>query len=116
MLAVPAHSFVQQARLAVSLSWIGGFTNAMTIVACAQVTSHMTGAVSQFGVAMVDGKFGVAGYLFGLVTTFTGGALLAGLLLELARARRWTATFALPIAVEVLLLVVFGVWLHRTPA
>ena len=78
MLAVPAHSFVQQARLAVSLSWIGGFTNAMTIVACAQVTSHMTGAVSQFGVAMVDGKFAVAGYLFGLVATFTGGALLAG--------------------------------------
>ncbi len=115
MLAVPAHSFVQQARLAVSLSWIGGFTNAMTIVACTQVTSHMTGAVSQFGVAMVEGRFGVAGYLFGLVATFTGGALLAGLLLELARARRWTATFALPIAVEVLLLVLFGVWLHGTP-
>lgn len=115
MLAVPAHSFVQQARLAVSLSWIGGFTNAMTFVACAQVTSHMTGAVSQFGVAMADGKFGVAGYLFGLVLAFTGGALLAGLLLELARARRWMATFALPIAIEVLLLVLFASWLHGTP-
>ena len=116
MLAVPAHSFAQQARLAVSLSWIGGFTNALTFVACAQVTSHMTGAVSQFGVAAADGRFDVATYLLGLVTAFTGGALLAGLLLELARARRWLATFALPIAIEVGLLVVFGVWLQGTAA
>lgn len=115
MLAVPAHSFVQQARLAVSLSWIGGFTNAVTIVACAQVTSHMTGAVSQFGVALVDANYELAVYLFALVTTFTLGALLAGLLLEVARARRWLATFALPIAVEAVLLVVFSVWLWLVP-
>lgn len=115
MLAVPAHSFVQQARLAVSLSWIGGFVNAVTIVACAQVTSHMTGAVSQLGVALVDGKFELAAYLVALVTTFTGGALLAGLLLEVARARRWAKTFVLPVAVEVVLLVLFAAWLLATP-
>ncbi|MCU0862895.1 MAG: DUF1275 family protein [Planctomycetes bacterium] len=108
MLAASAHSFAQQARLAVSLSWIGGYTNALSIVACSQVTSHLTGAVSQFGVGVAKGTFGAAGYMAALVATFTAGAFAAGLLLEWARARRWQRVFALPIAVEVGLLAAFA--------
>lgn len=116
MLAAPAHSFAQHARLAVSLSWIGGWTNAITIIACAQVTSHMTGAVSQAGVAVAEGAFGRAAYLVALVTTFVLGATAAGLLLEVTRIRRWSVRFALPIGVEAGLLTALAWPLATLPA
>ena len=111
MLAASAHSFAQQARLAVSLSWIGGYINALSILACAQVTSHMTGAVSQAGVAVAHGELRTAGYLTAVVTAFAAGAFFAGLLLEWSRRRRLAVVFALPILAEVLLLALFALLL-----
>ena len=116
MLRAPAHSFRQQASLAVALSWVGGYVNALTILACAQVTSHLTGAVSQLGVAVADGKSEVASYLLGLLAAFAVGAFAAGIALEWARARRLPSLFALPIALEAGLLLLFAVTLLATPA
>jgi uncharacterized membrane protein YoaK (UPF0700 family) len=116
MLAASAHSFAQQARLAVSLSWIGGYVNALSILACAQVTSHMTGAVSQAGVAVAHGELRTAGYLTAVVTAFAAGAFFAGLLLEWSRRRRLSVVFALPILAEVLLLALFALLLPAAPA
>lgn len=103
-----AHSFTQQARLAISLSWIAGYTNALTVLACGQVTSHMTGSVAQVGVDLAEGRWGPAGYLIGLVTMFLCGAFASGALTEFGRVRRFQSIYVLPMAVEALLLAAFA--------
>ena len=51
MLSASAYSFRMQSRLAISLSWVAGYTNVITFVVCAVVTSHATGNVTHFGKA-----------------------------------------------------------------
>ena len=46
MLSASAYSFRMQSRLAISLSWVAGYTNVITFVVCAVVTSHATGNVT----------------------------------------------------------------------
>ena len=46
MLVSHAHSFRQQARLAVTLAWVAGYTNIVTLLACGTVTSHVSGTTS----------------------------------------------------------------------
>jgi uncharacterized membrane protein YoaK (UPF0700 family) len=104
-----AHSFTQQARLAISLSWIAGYTNALTVLACGQVTSHMSGNVSQVGVAAASGQWPQVGYLAALVGWFLLGAFAAGVFTELGRARRFQSIYVLPMAVEAVLLAAFAV-------
>lgn len=105
----PAQSFAQQARLAVWLSLVAGYTNALTVLLCGQVTSHLTGAVAKFGVETASGNLAVAGYFFLLVAVFGGGAFVAGLLLELGRVRGANSIYMLPMAVEAALLLGFTV-------
>ena len=105
----PAQSFAQQARLAVSLTAIAGYTNALTLLLCSQVTSHMTGAAAKLGVEAVHGNWPVAGYFLLLVVVFTAGAAGAGLLLEWGRVRGAKSIYVLPMAVEALLLLAFTV-------
>ncbi|MGE3171780.1 MAG: DUF1275 family protein [Planctomycetota bacterium] len=108
MFRAPAHSFTQQARLAISLSWIGGYTNALTVLACSQVTSHLTGTLSQAAVEVAHARWSAAAYLGGLLGMFLFGAFLAGVLTETGRLRRWQSIYVLPIAVEALLLAGFA--------
>jgi len=105
----PAQSFAQQSRLAVWLSLVAGYTNALTVLLCSQVTSHMTGAVAKFGVEAASGNWSVAGYFVGLVAVFVAGAFGAGLLLELGRVRGAKSIYMLPMAIEAALLLVFTV-------
>lgn len=103
-----AHSFTQQARLAISLSWIAGYTNALTVLACSQVTSHMTGSVSQVGVEIAAGHWSQAGYLASLVGMFLCGAFLSGVLTEAGRVHRVQSVYVVPMVVEAVLLAVFA--------
>ena len=103
-----AHSFTQQARLAISLSWIAGYTNALTVLTVGQVTSHMTGTVGLIGVEAVAGHWQQVGYLIGLLTMFLLGAFASGLLTELGRVRRYQSIYVLPIVLEAVLLGVFA--------
>ena len=56
MLSASAYSFRQKSRLAISLSWVAGYTNVITFIACAVVISHATGNVTHFGKAVADRK------------------------------------------------------------
>ncbi|MBL8729449.1 MAG: DUF1275 family protein [Planctomycetes bacterium] len=104
-----AHSFQQQARLAISLSWVAGYTNALTVLTCGQVTSHLSGTVSQFGVEVAEVHWSRAGYLACLALMFLAGAFTAGALTEFGRMRRFQSIYVLPMAVEALLLAGFAV-------
>lgn len=108
MFRAQAHSFTQQARLAISLSWIAGYTNALTVLACGQVTSHLTGTISQLGVEVAQVHWSQAGYLTSLVALFLAGAFASGALTEFGRVRRFQSIYVLPMAVEALLLALFA--------
>ncbi len=108
MFSGQAHSFRQQARLAISLSWIAGYTNALTVLTCSQVTSHMTGAVSELGVDLARGQWSRAGYLGGLIAMFLLGAFASGVMTEFGRVRRHPSIYVLPMVVEALLLALFA--------
>jgi uncharacterized membrane protein YoaK (UPF0700 family) len=114
MFSGQAHSFRQQARLAISLSWIAGYTNALTVLTCSQVTSHMTGTVSELGVDLARGEWSRAGYLGGLVAMFLCGAFASGVMTEYGRVRRHPSIYVLPMVVEALLLAVFALLVDWT--
>jgi uncharacterized membrane protein YoaK (UPF0700 family)/anti-anti-sigma regulatory factor len=112
MLSASAYSFRQKSRLAISLSWVAGYTNVITFIVCAVVTSHATGNVTHFGKALVDrldgrgapGAGGEALYFGGLVASFFLGAVVSGCMTEGARRVGFRSKYMLPIALEALLL------------
>ena len=103
-----AHSFRQQAILAVTLAWVGGYTNLVTVLACGSVTSHMSGITSGFGSDLFSGAWHKAGYALFLMLTFITGAAISGLCTEFGRRRASESIYALPIVVEALLLAAFA--------
>lgn len=111
-----AHSFRQQARLAITLAWVAGYTNIVALLACGTVTSHMSGAASFLGRNVVEGKWNFAGLELFLLATFLAGATIAGLVTEVGRRRGWESIYVLPMAIEALLLALFAIGLELTQA
>jgi uncharacterized membrane protein YoaK (UPF0700 family) len=107
-----AHSFKQQARLAITLAWVAGYTNIVALLACGTVTSHMTGAASNLGRGVAERDWSLAGFELFLLGAFVFGAVLAGIATELGRRRAWQSIYVLPMAVEALLLAAFAVGLE----
>ncbi|MGH7244038.1 MAG: DUF1275 family protein [Phycisphaerales bacterium] len=108
MFVAQAHSFVQQARLAITLAWIAGYTNILTILTCGHVTSHVSGTTSDFGRAVSEGNWRFVAFLGFLLTSFVVGAALSGFTTELGKRRGWESIYVLPMAVEALLLAAFA--------
>lgn len=108
MLTAQAHSYSQQSRLAVTLSWIAGYTNILTVLTCAQVTSHMSGVASELGRDVAQGRWGLALYAGLLLAVFMLGAALSGAMTEFGRIRGWQSIYIWPIAVEAGLLAAFA--------
>ncbi len=108
MLSVRAYSFRKKSRLAISLSWIGGYTNVVSLLACGTVVAHVTGTVTNIGHYVVTGESAGLMLLVIAVLSFAMGALLSAVLTETARRRGNPSKYVLPIAVELVLLAVFG--------
>jgi uncharacterized membrane protein YoaK (UPF0700 family) len=104
MLSAQAYSFHQKSKLAISLSWVGGFTNVVALMACHTTVSHVTGNVTWFGQAVVGGDARAGLFLGFLLLTFFGGAALSAVMTEGARRRGWRSKYILPMVVEALLL------------
>jgi uncharacterized membrane protein YoaK (UPF0700 family) len=109
MLSATAYSFHQKSKLAISLSWVGGFTNVVALISCHATVSHMTGATTSFGEALAGGRF-LAGAMFGfIVLSFFVGACLSGIMTEGARRRGVRSKYILPMLSEAILLLMFMV-------
>ena len=116
MLSASAYSFRMQSRLAISLSWVAGYTNVITFVVCAVVTSHATGNVTHFGKALADRVValaagtggGVAAHemlFFGwLVVSFFLGAVVSACMTEGARRGGFRSKYILPMALQAVVL------------
>lgn len=109
MLVSQAHSFTQQARLAITLAWVAGFTNIISLLMCGTAVSHVTGTVSQWGRDWVEGRWGLTIFTSFLLGTFFLGAMLSALCTETGRRRGWESIYVLPITLQALLLAAFAV-------
>ncbi len=110
MLVSQAHSFTQQARLAITLAWVAGYTNILTILTCGEVTSHVSGRVSQWGLDLVEGKWALMIFTSCLLLAFIAGAMLSAFCTETGRRRGWESIYVLPMAVQAALLAGFAVF------
>jgi uncharacterized membrane protein YoaK (UPF0700 family) len=109
-----AHSPAQQARLAITLAWVAGYTNIIALIVCGHVVSHMSGTASDLGLGVARGDVHKVGLALALLAAFLAGAIASGLSTELGRRSRWRSIYIAPMAIEAALLIVLaiGVELH----
>ncbi|CAG1008821.1 hypothetical protein PHYC_03619 [Phycisphaerales bacterium] len=112
MFVAQAHSFTQQARLAVTLAWVAGYTNILTVITCGTVTSHVSGTASGLGQHAAEHAWPLAGLSLFLLLAFVLGSMASGFCTELGRRNGWDSIYVLPVAVEAVLLAVFAVGLE----
>lgn len=108
MLSARAYSFRQMSRLAISLSWIGGYTNIVAFLSCGSVVSHVTGSATSVGHGAGAGDLRLAVFYLFLIILFFFGAALSAFMTESARRRGKPSKYVLPMAVEALLLTAFA--------
>ena len=95
-------------QLGCLLAFVAGAINAGGFLAVQRYTSHMTGIVSAMADDLILGRVGLA--LAGLVflLAFVSGAGTTAILVNWARRRQMQGEYALPLVVEAVLLLVFG--------
>lgn len=95
-------------RLGLALCFVAGAVNAGGFLAVAQYTSHMSGIISAMADNLALG--GVALVLAGLgsVLAFIAGAATSAILINWARRHHGRGQYALPLLLEALLLLCFG--------
>lgn len=108
MFLTHAHSFRQQAKLAITLAWIAGYTNIVALLTCGHVTSHMSGTTSDLGRGIAEGRWGLVLFVGYLLVVFTIGAMISGVMTEFGRRRLWESIYVMPMAFEAVLLALFA--------
>lgn len=115
MFTAQAHSFVQQARLAITLAWVAGYTNVVTLIVLGTATSHVSGTGSKLGEHAIEGRWHLTLIMLWLLATFALGALISGLATEHARRRGRESIYVLPMGVEAALLALLALALDLAP-
>lgn len=90
------------------LAFVAGAVNAGGFLAIKQYTSHMTGIVSSVADDLVLGNVTLAFAGLCALTAFLMGAATTAILINWARHRKMHSEYALSLALEAALLVVFG--------
>ncbi len=113
MLVSQANTFRQQERLAITLAWVAGYVNIIGLTTCGIAVSHVSGTTSTFGRDMTERRWPIAALGAFVLTCFLAGAVVSGVATDHARLRGWKSIYVLPIAIEALALVGFGVLVSR---
>ncbi len=108
MLSARAYSFRQKSRLAITLSWVSGYTNVVALLAFGSMVSHITGSVTNVGRYLGTGQFRQASFFAFLVLTFFSGAVISAFLIESASRHGNPSKYVMPIVLELLLLTGVG--------
>ncbi len=95
-------------QLGLILAGVAGAINAGGFLAVQQYTSHMTGIVSSMADNLVLGAYSLVLSGLGGLLCFLLGAICSAMLVHYARRRRRHSEFALPLLLEALLLLGFG--------
>lgn len=96
-------------HLGVSLAFVAGATNAGGFLAVNQYTSHMTGIASSMADDLALGDVGLALAGAGAMLSFIAGAACSAVLINWARHRQLHSEYALPLMLEAVLLLCFGI-------
>ena len=95
-------------HLGVGLAFVAGATNGGAYLAVHQYTSHMTGIVSSMADALALREYPVFLTGLGALLSFVAGAATTAVIVNQARRRGWSSAFALPLLLEAMLLLLFG--------
>lgn len=95
--------------LGIVLAFVAGATNAGAFLAVRQYTSHMTGVLSGLADALVLREWWLAAAAIGALLAFMSGAAVCAVLVNFGRRRARASVFALPLLLEAVLMLVFGV-------
>ena len=106
--ARPQRTDQNNRRLGRWLAFIAGAANAGGFLAVGQYTSHMSGIVSALGDNLAVGDFGLVIAGLSSLAAFTTGAATSAIMINWGRRRRAQSEYALPLMLEAVLLLVFG--------
>lgn len=95
-------------HLGFMLAFVAGAANAGGYLAVRQYTSHMTGMVASMADNLVVGEWGLVWGALGAVLSFLLGATTSAIMINLGRRRGARSQFALPLLLEAVLFLVFG--------
>ena len=109
-LASPDRSTRRNRALGATLAFVAGATNAGGYLAVGQYTSHMTGIVSTLADDIALGRARPALAAVGALLAFTLGAMTTAITVNWARRRELRSRFAIPLLLEALLLLLFGLF------
>ena len=90
------------------LAFVAGAANAGGYLAVQRYTSHMTGMVASVADNLVLGEWGLVWGALGAVVSFLLGAITSAIMINFGRRREARSLFALPLLLESLLFLVFG--------
>ena len=105
----PARNARANRHLGVVLAFVAGAINAGGFLAVNQYTSHVTGAVSSAADHLALGAWDLALDAVGAVLSFLSGAMCTALAVNYGRRRKLASEYALPLLLEAVLLLAFGV-------
>jgi len=95
-------------HLGCALAFVAGAANAGGFLAVRQYTSHMTGIVSTMADELVLGDLKLVFSGLGAVLCFVLGAACSAVMINFARRRRLHSEYSMPLLLEAVLLICFG--------
>jgi len=95
-------------QLGFALAFVAGAINAGGFLALRQYTSHVTGIISSAADQLVLGATGLVLDALGALLSFLLGAACTAIMVNHARRRALASEYALPLLLEAVLLLVFG--------
>ena len=95
-------------HLGFALAFVAGAANAGAYLAVQRYTSHMTGMVASMADHLVVGEWSLVWGALGAVLSFLLGAITSAIMINFGRRRAARSQFALPLLLEALLFLVFG--------
>jgi uncharacterized membrane protein YoaK (UPF0700 family) len=96
-------------HLGFTLAFVAGATNAGGFLAVKQYTSHMSGIVSTMADSLALGGYDMVLDAAGAILSFLLGAACTALMVNYGRRQHLYSEYALPLLLEAVLLLVFGV-------
>lgn len=96
-------------HLGLTLAFVAGAVNAGGYLVVSQYTSHMTGIVSSIADHLALSEYRLAASGLAAYASFIAGAASSSILINWARRRKLHGQYALPLLLESILLLAFGV-------
>jgi uncharacterized membrane protein YoaK (UPF0700 family) len=95
-------------QLAWAMAFVAGAVNAGGFLAVSHYTSHVTGVVSSMADELAAGDLNTALAALAMMLSFLGGAFACSTLISFGQRRRMRSRYALTLAVEAGLMLIFG--------